>query len=122
MIACTSPCGTVRSMPRRIGLSSMAAERPRISNIISCPLTHGAFQAHRKQLLRLDGELHRQFLQDLLAEPVDDQVHRILLRQTALATIEQLVISNLRGGRLVLHLRRRVAALDIWYRVRAALI
>src|SRR5579862_10045579 len=51
-----------------------------------------AFEADRQQLLRFDRELHRQFLQDVLAEAVDDQRERVLVLDAALAAIEQLVV------------------------------
>jgi hypothetical protein len=38
-----------------------------------------------QQLLRLDRELHRQLLEDSLAEAVDDEVDRVLLGEAALA-------------------------------------
>ncbi len=40
-------------------------------------LAHGTFEAHRQQPLRLDCEFHWEFLQDLLTEPIDDQVDRV---------------------------------------------
>src|SRR5215472_15061072 len=81
-----------------------------------------AFQADADQLLRLDRELHRQLLQDLLAEAVDDQRYSIFGRQAALAAVEELVVADLRRRRLVLHAGRAVAALDIGRRVRTALV
>src|SRR4051794_21278889 len=111
MIAWTSPCGTVRSMPFRIGLPSMEAVSPWISSILPSS-AHRSFKAHGKQLLGLDRKLHRQFVQHLLAEPVDDEIDRVLLRQAALAAVEQLVLGDLRGRRLVLHLGCWIPALD----------
>src|SRR5690606_34501409 len=66
------------------------------------------FQAHFEQLLGLDRELHRQLAEHLLAEAVDDQAHRILLRDAAAAAVEQLVVGDLGGGGLVLDGGRRV--------------
>src|SRR5258707_8373783 len=117
MIACTSPSATDRSMPFRISRpSSSRACRFLISSItqnrfksVARPLcvlpadytsADTAFEAHRQQLLRLDGELHRQLLQDFLAKSVDDQRQRILVLDAALAAIEQLVLADLRGRRL----------------------
>src|ERR1700712_4719313 len=98
MMACTSPCGTVRSIPFSIGLSPIEALSPRISSI---RLSHRSFKRNRQEVLRLDGELHRQFLQYVFAEAVDDQADGIFLRQPALAAVEQLVVGDLRGRRLV---------------------
>src|SRR5438067_10495732 len=81
-----------------------------------------AFEADGEELLRLDGELHRQFLQDLLAEAVDDQRQCVLVGEAALAAIEQLVVGNLRGRRLVLDTRGWVMHLDIGHGVGAAAV
>src|ERR1039458_1781877 len=51
-----------------------------------------------------------------------DHRHGILARDAALAAVEDLVLADFRGGRFVLHLRRRVAHFEIGERVRAALI
>jgi hypothetical protein len=76
MMAWTSPAGlTTRSMPLRIGLSPIGDARVqiRMSNMGFIPPT--SFEADREQLLRLDREFHRQLLQHVLAEAVDDQRH-----------------------------------------------
>src|SRR6185312_13155748 len=119
MMACTSPDGTVISMPLRIGLSLIDAARPRISSIL---LPHRAFKADRQQFLCLHGEFHRQFLQNILAEPVDDQPDGIFFRQAALAAVEQLILSDLRCRRLVLYLGGAVAAFDVGHGMRTAVI
>src|SRR5580704_10176320 len=108
MIACTSPSATDRSTPFRISRpSSSRACRFLISSItmsvvtmsvvtmsvvLGLGLADTTFETDRQQLLRLDGELHRQLLQHFLAEPVDDQRQRVLIAQSALAAIEQLVL------------------------------
>src|SRR5262245_44487807 len=51
--------------------------------------SHAALQADRDQLLRLDGELHRELLQHVLDEAVDHQGGRLLGRQAALPAVEQ---------------------------------
>ena len=71
-------------------------------------LSDRSFEAHAQQLLRLDSELHRELTEDLLAEAADDQVDRVLGGQSALTAIEDLILADLRRGRLVLDLRRRV--------------
>src|SRR5215472_12442323 len=103
MIACTSPAGTARSIPFRISrpsssrtckfsISSMLivslSSRRKPGPIVAVDTEQGmppiweladaALEADGQKLLRLDGEFHRQFLQHLLAETVDDQRHRVL--------------------------------------------
>src|SRR5881392_2555131 len=62
-----------------------------------------ALQAHPEQLLRFDGEFHRQLLENFLAKTVHNHVHGVLRRNAALVAVENLVLADLRGGRLVLH-------------------
>src|SRR6476661_3628406 len=107
MMAWTSPGCTVRSMPRRMTLSSTRAWRFLISSMVrddsrDVPVSaNTSFQTHPQQLLRLDGELHRQFAEHLLAEAVHDHVDRVLAREAALPAVEDLVLADLRGGCLV---------------------
>src|SRR6478752_4409385 len=70
-------------------------------------LSNRTFEADRDQLLRLDRELHRQLLQNVLDEPVDDEADGFFLRKPALDAVEQHVLGNLRRGRLVLEGGRR---------------
>src|SRR6059036_3155632 len=65
MMACTSPARTVRSTPRRISLPSIPACRFLISSN-TVPVIRRCLEADAEQPLRLDGELHRQFLEDFL--------------------------------------------------------
>src|SRR5688500_9412938 len=83
---------------------------------------HRALEAHFQQLLSLHRELHRQLAEHLLAEAVDDQRHRVLLPESARAAVEQLLVADLRGGRLVLDGRRRVLDVDVRERVRPAFL
>src|SRR5688500_14950698 len=129
MIACTSPGRTARSTPRRIGLPPTVACRSFTSSITgpSTPPTarrsaNAALQADAEQLLRLHRELHGQLLEHLLAEAVHDHVDGVLRGETALLEVEDLVLADLRGGGLVLHLRGRVQHLDVGEGVRAALV
>src|SRR5574341_2146523 len=46
--------------------------------VFSGPLPDAPLEAHTEQLLRLDGELHGQLAEDLLAEAPDDQRDRVL--------------------------------------------
>src|SRR5437660_1612211 len=117
MIACTSPLFTERSMPRRISRpSGSRACRFLISSIIStisvptigqaaepvspvlsgadqAASTDAALEAHGEELLRFDRKFHRQLFQDLLAEAIDDQRHRVLDAEPALPAIEQLIVA-----------------------------
>src|SRR5437588_3003323 len=107
------PSSTTQSRCPRMAGSSPAM------TIVYCSgsLTDAAFEADGQQLLRLDRELHRQLLQHLFAEAVDDQRQRVFVRKAALAAVEQLVLADLRGRRLVFDAGRRVAHLDIGHRV-----
>ncbi len=55
-----------------------------------------------------------------MTEAVDDQLQRLLFAEATLVTVEHLVLTYLRGGRLVLNLRRGVVALDVRVGVRTA--
>src|SRR5262245_26544083 len=116
--ACTLPRPTESSSTLSIFLPSTSTCRFRTSKRFI--LSHAAFQADRDQLLRLDGEFHRQLLQHVLDEAIDHQRHRLLLRQAPLLAIEQRVLGNLRGGGLVLEYGGRVLRLDIRHGMSAA--
>src|SRR5271168_3386389 len=118
MMAWISPSGTTRFTPRRISLSSIRA----VGFLISSMLAYRTFQRYCQQFLCFHSKFHRQFLQHILAEPVHDQPDRILFREATRAAIEELVVGDLRGRRLVLDLRRGVPVLDIRHSVRAALV
>lgn len=64
------------------------------------------FQADTEKLLSLDSKLHGEFSEDILAEAADDHVHRIFLVDSSLSKIKELVLTDLRCGGFVLHLRR----------------
>src|SRR3954447_9639047 len=117
MIACTSPVPTLSVRPRRISLPSMPAWR-----LLIRALTDASFQRNSEQLLRFDGELHRELAEHFAAETADDHRHRVFRADAALLAIEKLVLADLRGRRLVLHRRGRIAHLDVRERVRAALV
>src|SRR6267378_6021707 len=102
MIACTSPSRSVRSTPLRISLPATATRSP-LTSSNAFPLANASLQADPKQPCGLHRELHRQLLEDFLAETVDNHRDRILGRQAPLAQIEDLVLADLRRRRLVLH-------------------
>ncbi len=79
-----TPC-SIRSVGR------ISAQR---ASAVTELLTHRAFQAHLKQLARLDGEFHRQLFEYFPAEAVDDHGHRFLRVQTALLAEEHLVVTH----------------------------
>src|SRR3989304_1527554 len=95
---------------------------PRRSSFPRDPLADAPLEAHAEQLLRLDGELHGQLAEDLLAEAPDDQRDRVLHRDAALLAVENLVLADLGRGRLVLHAGRGVLHLDVGEGVGAALV
>src|SRR5688572_7188158 len=102
-------------MPLRISLSPTFACKSLISSIARTllllssfrsyvrPLSDASFEADSQQFLRLDGEFHRQFAEDLLAESINDHVDCVFSRDAALITIENLVLSDLRCCGFVLH-------------------
>src|SRR5947208_14583696 len=93
MMACTSPAPTRRVTPRRISFPSTVAWRSVIS---SSGLANGPLQADAQQVLRLHRELHRQLLEDFLAEAVDDHRDRVLGGEAPLLAVEDLVLADLR--------------------------
>src|ERR1700729_4132448 len=108
MMACTSPLFTVSERPWRISRSSTRTCRFltsssditlfRLSSVHSSflgsaddrrvskgrALSNRSLQRDRDQLLRFHRELHRQLLQHILHETVDDEANRLFLAQTAL--------------------------------------
>jgi hypothetical protein len=71
--------------------------------------TDRSLQTHVQQILRFDGEFHRQLFENLAAEAVHDHVDGILFGQAALPAIEQLIFTDLRRRRLVLYARTALA-------------
>src|SRR6266545_2147321 len=148
MMACTSPFPMVSDTPRRISLSPADARRSLISStshLLHCVngkrrtvngaagrgpftvhcslftlLSNATLKADAEQLLRFHCELHRELLENLLAEAVHDHRDRVLGVETALHTVEDLVFTNLRSRGLVLHGCGRVLYIDVRERVRPA--
>src|SRR3954470_23293989 len=98
MMACTSPAFTSSDKPLRMDFSPTFACR----SLIFSMSADAPFERNVHELVRLHGELQRQVVEDLLAEAVDDHADGVLGRQPALAQIEELILADLRGGRLVL--------------------
>lgn len=57
--------------------------------------SHAAFETDAEQLLRFNGEFHREFLEHFFAEAVHDHVHCILRGEAALVAIKDLVFADL---------------------------
>src|SRR3954466_13633583 len=93
---------------------------PRFAQDDSKWLSNASCERNAEQLLRLERELHRQFLEHFLAESRDDHGYGLLCGQATLLEIEDLVFTDLRRRRLVLDDRRLVRDLDVRERVRAA--
>src|SRR5215208_3459050 len=108
-------------MPRKISLPSTVACKSRISSTVyvSENLTDAVLKLHAEQALGLDGELHRQLAEHVLAEAVDDERDGVLLRDAALLEVEELLLADARGRRLVLDARGVVHHLDVGEGVRA---
>src|SRR5208283_5068179 len=128
MIAATSPSWTVSVSPSRIFRSPMETWRSLISSMSKPNLSRSkassdaALERDRDQLLRLDGELHRQLLQHVAHEAVDNQRRRLFCREPTLHRVEELVFRDFRSRRLMFELGAGVLALDIRNCVRAAAI
>src|SRR5271169_238644 len=135
-MAWTSPALTARLRPLRISLPSSNTInlpfRPRPAPALPVPALRAnapslnsadaALQADRDQLLCLDREFHRQLLQYVLDEAVDDKRGCFLSRQSALPAVEQHFLGNLRGRGLVFEHGRGILRFDIGHGVRAAFV
>ncbi len=77
-------------MRRRVSGSSGQAE-----DDAEQALAHGAFQRDANQLLRFDSKFHRQFLNDVPDEAVDDQRDRGFFGNATLQAVEQLILEIL---------------------------
>ena len=92
---------TVREMPLRISFSPAAARRSLISstrnllNNVMGELPDTTLETHPQQLLGFHRELHRELLEDLLAEAVHDHRDRVLGVEAPLLAIEDLVFPDL---------------------------
>src|SRR5437868_7308789 len=137
-MAWTSPLFTVSESPWSISLSSTRTVRSLTSsngildlsqNVMRCSrrnskdfLSDRALKADRDQLLRLDREFHRQLLQHVLDETIDDEADGFFLAQSALDAVEQHVLGNLRGGGFVLEQRGGILGFHVRHRVGAAFV
>ena len=76
-------------------------------------LTHRTFELQGQQLGGFDGELHGQLAEDVLAEAVDDHADGFFGGDAALLEVEQLLLTDLAGGGLVLHPGAAVLHFDL---------
>ena len=136
MMACTSPGPTARSMPLRISLPSTPAWRFLISSMVwfapfmafpvpsptPLSLTPPPFQADPSSFCASTANSIGSSRKTSLQKPftiIDTASSR---SRAALLAVEDLVLADLGGGGLVLHLRDGVLDLDVRERVRAALV
>ena len=56
---------------------------------------YGTLQGYAEQFLRLNGELHRQFVEHLFGIAVDDESDGLLGTYSSLVAVEQLVLGYL---------------------------
>ena len=91
-----------REFDRKVQQDAVTAHHPTLPS-----------RRNRDQLLRLDREFHRQLLQHVAHEAVDDQRRRLLRREAALHGVEELILGDLRGRRLMLELRARSSSISI---------
>src|ERR1700732_4950315 len=80
------------------------------------------FERNRDQFLCFHREFHRQVLQHIAHEAVDDQGRRLFARKPALHAIKQLILGNFRGRRLMFELRAGGLRFNIGHRMGAARI
>ena len=79
------------------------------------------FQADAKQLLSLNGKLHRELVDDFFGITIHDETHRLFCVDAALVTIEELVLAYLAGRGFMLHDCRIVMNVHIWKGVSATM-
>src|SRR6266568_2370283 len=82
-------------------------------------LADGSLHLQLDEPVQLQRVLHRQFLGDRLDEAAHDHRHRLVLGQAAAHQVEQLVVADLRDGRLVAQRHVVLADVDVRVGVRA---
>src|SRR3954465_3579290 len=83
-------------------------------------LANGALHLELDEAVHLDRVLHRELLDDRLDEAVDDQLGGLLLAQPVGHQVEELLLADLRDGRLVADVDVVLADADRRAGVRAA--
>src|SRR3954454_2015233 len=115
-------------VPRKRGISmAPSAETARSRRAVSqsgdvVALANAALHLELDEAVHLDRVLHRQLLDDRLDEAVDDQLRRLLLREPVGHEVEELLLADLRHGRLVADVDVVLADADRRVGVRAALL
>ena len=66
-------------------------------------------EGYGEKLLRLNGKLHRKLAHHLTGVAIDDQTDRLLGGDATLVAVEELILIDLRGSRLMLHDGRVIA-------------
>src|SRR5919112_5407435 len=82
------------------------------------PLTDRAFHLQLDQAVQLDGVLQRKLLRNGLDKAVDDHRYGLFLGEPAAHQVEELVLTDLGDGRLVLGVNLLLLDLDVRVRVR----
>src|SRR4051812_25087922 len=115
-------------VPRNVG-SSMApiAATARSRRAVSqsgevTALANASLHLELDEAVHLDRVLHRELLDDRLDEAVDDQLRRLFLAESVGHQVEELLLADLRDGRLVADVDVVLADADRRVRVRAALL
>mmetsp|Transcript_18800 Transcript_18800/g.52716 ORF Transcript_18800/g.52716 Transcript_18800/m.52716 type:complete len:373 (-) Transcript_18800:1052-2170(-) len=84
-----------------------------ISSAGAAGLAHSALELQAHELVHLGSKLKRQLIEHLPAEARDDGAHRLLLVNASLLEVEELVLTNLAGTGLMLHLRTRLPHINV---------
>src|SRR4026207_582599 len=86
------------------------------------PSANRAFHLELDEPVHLDGVLERQLLRDRLHETRRERRARLGLREAAAHEVEELLLADLRDGRLVAEVNVALVDLDVRVRVRARLL
>src|SRR4051794_22847240 len=95
----SKPRSSVNSQPGAPLNCGSSSERQSV--IAPLTLANRALHLELDEAVHLDRVLHRQLLYDRLDEAVDDQLAGLLLRQPMGHQVEELLVADLRDGRLV---------------------
>src|SRR5436309_11607690 len=107
----TLNCGTATAFLRRAARSRCAARK---WGSAVAALADRALHLQLDQPVHLDRVLHRELFDDRLDESVDDQLRGLVLGNAVRHQIEELVVADLRDGRLVADVDVVLADPDRW--------
>ena len=85
-------------------------------------LADTSLEGYGEELLRLNGKLHRELAHHLTGIAVDNQTDCLLGSDASLVAVEELILIDLRGSRLMLHDGRVIAYVCIRIGVRPAVV